>query len=50
MNEVADVSAAANVLEYVLAETIVEASGGRLTIDTTDAQETLILIDLRTPA
>ena len=46
----ADVSAANNVIEYVLAETIVEASGGQLTIDATDAQETLILVDLRTPA
>lgn len=39
-----------NVLEYVLAETVVEASGGSLTIDATDAHETLILIDLRTPS
>ena len=46
----ADVSPANNVIEYVLAETIVEASGGQLTIDATDAQETLILVDLRTPA
>ena len=45
-----DVSAAAHVLEYVLAETIIEASGGQLTIDTTDPHETLILVDLRTPA
>jgi hypothetical protein len=40
----------ANVLEYVLAESVVEACGGSLTIDATDAQETLILIDLRTPS
>jgi len=46
----ADVSPANNVIEYVLAETIVEASGGQLTIDATDAQETLILVDLQTPA
>ena len=46
----ADVSSANNVIEYVLAETIVEASGGQLTIDSTDAQETLILVDLQTPA
>jgi C4-dicarboxylate-specific signal transduction histidine kinase len=39
-----------NVLEYVLAQTVVEASGGSLTIDATDARETLILIDLRTPS
>ncbi len=46
---VTDATMAANVIEYVLAETIVEASGGKLTIDATDAEETLILIDLRTP-
>jgi len=46
----ADVGAAANVLEYVLAETIVEASGGQLTVDATDGAETLILVDLPTPA
>ncbi|MEM9173881.1 MAG: histidine kinase dimerization/phospho-acceptor domain-containing protein, partial [Myxococcota bacterium] len=46
---VADVGAAANVLEYVLAETIVEAGGGQLTVDATDGAETLILVDLPTP-
>ncbi len=45
----AEFDSTANVLEYVLAETVVESSGGSLTIDATDAQETLILIDLRTP-
>lgn len=40
----------ANVLEYVLAETVIEAGGGSLTIDATDARETLILIELRTPS
>ena len=45
-----ELSSAANVLEYVLAETVVEASGGSMTIDSTDAQETLILVDLRTPS
>jgi hypothetical protein len=45
-----ELSSGANVLEYVLAETVVEASGGSMTIDSTDAQETLILLDLRTPA
>ena len=44
-----ELSSAANVLEYVLAETIVESSGGTLTIDSTDARETLILVDLQTP-
>lgn len=38
-----------NALEYVIAETVIAASGGSLTIDTTDAHETLILVDLRTP-
>jgi len=45
-----ELGSAANVLEYVLAETIIEAGDGTLTIDSTDAQETLILVDLRTPA
>lgn len=39
-----------HILEYVLAETIVSALGGRLTIDPTQGPETLILIDLPTPA
>jgi DNA-binding NtrC family response regulator len=39
-----------NVLEYVLAETVARASGGSLTIDTSDAQESLILLELRTPS
>lgn len=37
------------ILEYVLAETIVGALGGRLTIDPTLGPETLIVIDLPTP-
>jgi DNA-binding NtrC family response regulator len=45
----AELEPTANVLEYVLAETVVEASGGNLTIDATDARETLILIELQTP-
>ena len=45
-----ELSPTANVLEYVLAETIIEASGGSLTIDATDARETVILVELRTPA
>ncbi len=45
-----ELASTANVLEYVLAETIVESSGGSLTIESTDAWETLILVDLRTPA
>jgi signal transduction histidine kinase len=39
----------ANVIEYVLAETIARASGGSLTLDSSDAQESLILFELRTP-
>jgi hypothetical protein len=46
----AELDPTANVLEYVIAETVVEASGGSLTIDTTDARETLMLLDLRTPS
>ncbi len=46
----AELDPATNVLEYVIAETVVEASGGTLTIDAADAQETLILVDLRTSA
>ncbi|MFO0689433.1 MAG: hypothetical protein U0900_12060 [Myxococcota bacterium] len=38
-----------HILEYVLAETIVSALGGRLTIDPTLGPETLIVIDLPTP-
>jgi hypothetical protein len=45
-----ELTPAANVLEYVIAQTVVEASGGSLTIDSTDAHETLILVDLRTPS
>jgi len=44
-----ELAPSANVLEYVLAQTVVESSGGSLTIDATDAQETLILVDLPTP-
>ncbi len=46
----AELDPTANVLEYVLAETVIEASGGSLTVDATDARETLILIDLQTPS
>ncbi|MCP4904112.1 MAG: hypothetical protein GY910_03950 [bacterium] len=45
-----ELGSAANVLEYVLAETLVESNGGTLTIDSSDTDETLILIDLPTPA
>ncbi len=38
-----------HILEYVLAETIVAALGGRLTIDPTQGPQTLIVIDLATP-
>jgi hypothetical protein len=46
----AELDPTANILEYVLAETVVEASGGSLTIDATDARESLILVDLPTPS
>ena len=44
-----DLAPSANILEYVLAQTVIESSGGRFTIDATDARETLILVDLPTP-
>lgn len=47
--ELDELSPATNVLEYVLAQSVVESSGGSFTIDSTDAQETLILLDLPTP-
>jgi signal transduction histidine kinase len=46
----AELDPTANILEYVLAETVVEACGGSMTIDATDDRETLILVDLRTPS
>jgi DNA-binding NtrC family response regulator len=48
-SELAELRPEANVIEYVLAETIARASGGSLTLDTSDAQESLILFELRTP-
>jgi len=45
----AELDPRSNILEYALAETVVASSGGTLTIDATDAQETLILVDLETP-
>lgn len=45
----ADLDPESNVLETVLARTVVEASGGSMTIDTSDARETVVLIDLETP-
>jgi len=44
-----DLAPSAHILEYVLAQTVVESSGGHFTIDSTDARETLILVDLPTP-
>ncbi len=44
-----DLAPSANILEYVLAQTVIESSGGSFTIDATDARETLILVDLPTP-
>jgi DNA-binding NtrC family response regulator len=49
-SELDELSPTANVLEYALAETVVRSSGGSLTIDSSDSQELLILIDLRTPS
>jgi len=48
-SDLGEFSPAANVLEYALAETVVRSSGGSLTIDSSDSQELLILIELRAP-
>ena len=45
----AELDPTANGLEYVLAQAVVESSGGSLTIDASDARETLIVVDLQTP-
>jgi DNA-binding NtrC family response regulator len=36
-------------LDYVIAERMIRAQGGTLTLDTTDAQETVVVIDLPAP-
>jgi signal transduction histidine kinase len=36
-------------LEFVIAEAIIRAQGGALTVDNTDAQETVIVVDLPAP-
>ncbi len=46
----AELDPTANGLEYVLAQAVVESSGGSLTLDASDARETVILIELRTPS
>jgi hypothetical protein len=38
---------AANALEYAIAELLVRAQGGTLTLDTSDPNETILVIDLR---
>ena len=48
-SELEELRPSANELEFVLAETVAAAHGGSLVIDSSDAQETLILMDLRTP-
>ena len=48
-SEVDELRPEANVLDYVLAETVARACGGTLTLDTSDPQETLVLVELRTP-
>jgi hypothetical protein len=37
-------------IEIVLAELLIGSQGGTLTVDTTDAEETVILLDLPAPA
>jgi len=46
----AELDPTANGLEFVLAQAVVESSGGSLTLDASDARETVILIELRTPS
>ncbi len=37
-------------IEIVLAELVIGSQGGTLTVDTTDAEETIVLLDLPAPA
>lgn len=48
-NGLQDVRPESNILEYVLAESIAQACGGSLTLDSSGAQESLILLELRAP-
>ena len=43
------VSPTETALEFLIAEAIVKAQGGAMTLDTTDGQETVIVIDLPAP-
>jgi DNA-binding NtrC family response regulator len=45
-----DLSLRETVLEYAVAEAIVRAQDGTMTVDNTDAQETLVVIDLPAPS
>jgi signal transduction histidine kinase len=47
---VAGVSPAENALEFVVAEAVVRAQGGAFAIQTPDADETILLLDLPAPA
>ena len=44
------VAPAENALEFVVAEAVVRAQGGAFTIQTPDADETILLLDLPAPA
>ena len=46
LRDEAGVSLAENTLELVIAETLVRGLGGRLTIDSTDGEETVLVVDL----
>jgi hypothetical protein len=46
----ADLSLRATALEFVLAEQLVAAQGGRLRVDASEADETLVVLDLPAPA
>jgi hypothetical protein len=45
-----DLSLRETVLEYAVAEALVRAQDGTMTVDNTDAQETLVVIDLPAPS
>jgi DNA-binding NtrC family response regulator len=44
--QLADVSPAANALEFAIADLLVRAQGGSLTLDTSDRNETVVVLDL----
>ncbi len=45
-SQLPEVSPAANALEFVIAELLIRAQGGSLALDTSDRNETVIVLDL----